>query len=78
MLYFNVLFRSFILNTDCDTTMACLDINGEKFVSHYQNILIVKELQIRFGDMYLDGKDTFLSYNLFIVTNISIDHHMDA
>ena len=54
--------------------MNCLDSNDENFASHYQNILIVKELQKTFGEMYLDGKKTIVSYDFFVVTNIRIDH----
>ena len=46
MLYFDILFRQFILNIDCDNIMNFININNEKFSYHYQKILIVKELQI--------------------------------
>ena len=56
--------------------MNGLDSNYKQFTSHYQNILILKELQNIFGDIYLGGKKTKVSYDFFIVTNTRINQHM--
>ena len=55
-----------------------LDINYDKFASHYQKDLIVKESHKYFGEMYLGGKKTTVSDDVFIVTSIGTDFHMDA
>ena len=77
-LHCNVSFRLLVMNIDCDNTVNFLDGNDEQFVSHYQNILIVKEIQKTFGEMYLGGKKIIMCDYFFIVTNKRIDHHMDA
>ena len=38
----------------------------------------MKELQNIFGDIYLGGKKTKVSYDFFIVTNTRINQHMVA
>ena len=78
MLYFNVLFRQLILNIDCDMMMNYLDSNYENFYFCYQNLFIVKELQRNIDEMYLGGGNTIVSNDVFIMTNIRIDHQMDA
>ena len=78
MLYLNVIFRQLILDIYCNMIMNGIDSNDEKFASHYQNILIVKELQKGFGEMYFGSKKTILSDNFFITTNTRINNHMDA
>ena len=45
MLYTFDLFRQLMLIIDYNTKMNYLDRNYNQFYSHYQNILIVKELQ---------------------------------
>ena len=71
LLYFNVLFILLILNVDCDTMMTYLDKNNKNISYHYHNIMIVKELQGKSGEMYLESK-TFSSDNFFTVNNIRI------
>ena len=78
MLYLNVIFRQLILDIYCNMIMNGIDRNDEKFASHYQHILIVKELQKGFGEMYFGSKKTILSDNFFITTNTRINNHMDA
>ena len=53
-------------------------INNQQFAPHYQNITIVKKLQNCFDEMYLGGKKTIYSNELFIITNIRIDCQMGA
>ena len=78
ILYFNFIFIRFILNIDCNNMRNSLDKNDNQFASHYQKILILKESQKCFGEMYLCGKKTFLSNDLFIVSNIRIYCQMNA
>ena len=47
------------------------------FYHHYQNIMIVKELQKCFGEIY-SGKKTIPTDVLFIMANIRIKFQMDA
>ena len=63
LLYCGVLFRKVILNNDCYTIIIRMD-KKSTFFHHYQDIMILKELQRIFGDMYL-GKKMLLMYYLF-------------
>ena len=58
--------------------MNCIDIKNKQFLCHNQKITIVKELQKMFGEMYLCGKKTISSDELFNITNIRIDFQMDS
>ena len=78
ILYCNIIFRLLILNIDCNNMMNFLDRKNDKFASHYQNILAVKESHNYFGEMYLGGKKMIIYDDLIIVTNKRIYHHMDA
>ena len=61
LLYFNVIFRQFILNINVYTTMIGLDKNYLYFVHNYQEIMIRKELKNCFGEIYLGKKINFHS-----------------
>ena len=52
--------------------MYSLDKNNKQFPHHYQNIMIVKELHILFGGIYL-GKNTINTYGFFVILDIRID-----
>ena len=45
LLYSNIIFRQLIPNIDFYTIMNSLDKNNKQFAHHYQNIMVVKELQ---------------------------------
>ena len=55
LLYSNVLVIILILNIDCYTMMNSLDKNNKDFSRNYQKIMIVKEIQKKFGEIYLGG-----------------------
>ena len=57
--------------------MNGLDRNNKTFAHNYQNIMILKELQKRFGEMYLEKKP-INNDELFIISNIRIDCKMNA
>ena len=78
ILYYNVLFRQLILNIGCYTTMISLDKKNEPFVHHYQNIMIVKELQKSFGEIYLGGNKIIATDVFYIVANIRIYFQIDT
>ena len=72
ILYFNILFIQFILDINCDNMMNYLDIIDKKFASNDQKVLILKDPQKIFCEMYLGGKKTIVTDDLFIVKNIRI------
>ena len=78
VLYFIILFRIFILNIDCNKTMNGLDSNGEKFDSHYQNILILKYLQKHFCEVHFGWGNNIVTDDLSTVTNIRIYRNINA
>ena len=57
---------------------SCLDKNNKKIASHYQNIMILKEVHILFLWDVFRGKKTISSHELFIVRkNIDKDFKID-
>ena len=47
--------------------MNCLDTNNKTFPHDYQNIMIVKELQVCSDEMYLGGKNPLLLMNSLLL-----------
>ena len=58
--------------------MISLDSNNKTLFHHYQNIMIVKELQEHFGEIYVGRKKIIATDVLFFVDTIRIDCDMDA
>ena len=58
--------------------MNCLDINNKQFDHHYQKVPIVKQLKKYFGEIYLGGKKTITTDELFIIINIRTDCQTDT
>ena len=50
---------------------------NEDFVHNYQNIMSMKELQKKIGEIYL-GEKTISTDHFFILENIRINFQMDA
>ena len=50
----------------------------KQFSHHYQNIVVVKWLQIVLDEIYLRGGGTITTDGLFIITNIGINYQIDA
>ena len=67
-----------ILNINLYIIMIILDKKNRQCFHHFQNIMIMKELQKRFGEIYLGRKKTIITDVLFIIANIRIDFQMDA
>ena len=51
---------------------------SQDFVHNFQKIMIMKELQNIFGEIYLEGKKTISTDMFFILENITTNCHMDA
>ena len=58
--------------------MICLDEKNQHFVHNDQNIMIMKELQKMFGEMYLGGRGSISTDVSFILENLRINCQMDA
>ena len=67
-----------IININLYIIMIILDKTNRQCFHHFQNIMIMKELQKRFGEIYLGRKKTITTDVLFIIANIRIDFQMDA
>ena len=55
-----------------------LERKGPHFIHLFQKIMIFRELQKNFGEIYLGGKKTISTDMFFIVENISTTCQMDA
>ena len=54
-------------------------VSGSQYFLHnYQKIMIFRELQKSFGEIYLGGKKTISTDMFFIVANITTNCQMDA
>ena len=51
---------------------------SQYFVHNFQKIMIFRELQKMFGEIYLGGKKTISTDMFFIVANITTNFQMDA
>ena len=51
---------------------------SQDFVHKFQNIMILRELQKCFGEIYLGGKQTIYTDMFFIFSNITTNCQMDA
>ena len=76
LLYLNVLFRQLVLNINCYTMLNGMK-KSQHFFHNFQKIIIMKELQKIFGEIYLGGK-CFSTDMFLILTNIRINCQMNA
>ena len=51
---------------------------SQHFVHNFHKIMIFRELQKNFGEIYLGGKKTISTDMFFIVANIKINCQMDT
>ena len=51
---------------------------SQYFVHNFQKIMIFRELQFVFGEIYLGGKKTISTDMFFILSNITTNCQMDA
>ena len=51
---------------------------SQHFVHNFQKIVILRELQIKFGEIYLGRKKTISTDTFFILKNITTNCQMDA
>ena len=76
LLYFNVLFRELVLKINCYTMLNGLKRESQDFVHKFQKIMILRELEKCFGEIYLGGKKSTDMF--FILENITTNFQMDA
>ena len=70
-------FIELILNIDCEDIFHYLNIDDNKFESHYQKFVILQELLTIFGLIYIGGKK-IITDDIFWETNIHINEKMYA
>ena len=56
-LHYNVLFRELVFKINIYTMMNFLKRESQHFVHNFQTIMIFRELQKHFGEIYLGGKN---------------------
>ena len=56
-LCFNVLFRELVFKINCYTMLNGLKRESQGFIHNFQNIMILRELQKKCGEIYLGGKN---------------------
>ena len=78
LLYFNVIFRELVFKINFYTILNGLKRESQYFVHNFQKIMILRELQICFGEIYLGGKKTISTDMFFILANITTNCQMDA
>ena len=60
LLYFNILCRELVFKINFYTMLNGPKRERQDFVHNFQNILILRELQKQFGEIYLGGKKRYL------------------
>ena len=59
-LYYNALFRELVFKINIYTTMNGMKREIQHFVHNFQKIMIFRELQKKFGEIYLGGEKPYL------------------
>ena len=77
-LYYNVLFRALVFKINCYTMLNGLKTVSQYFVHNFQKIVIFRELQKVFGEIYLGGEKNISTDMFFILANIATNCQMDA
>ena len=77
-LYYNFLFGELVFKINCYTILNGLKTGSQHFVHNFQTIMIFRELQKHFGEIYLDGGKNISTDMFFIVANITTNFQMDG
>ena len=64
--FFNILFRTLIMNIDCDMMLRNLDNSLDDYNSHIQKIMILQVIQKMFSEMLIGGRKVVNSDNIFV------------
>ena len=67
-----------VFKIKCYTMLNGLKRESQHFVHNFQNIMILRELEKFFGEIYLGGKKTISTDMFFILENIATHCQMDA
>ena len=78
VLFFNVFFRSLIMNIDCDMMLRNLDKSSDDYNSHVTKIMILQVIQKMFCEMLIGGRKVVNSDNIFFLTNIRTNVQQDS
>ena len=57
LLYFNVIFIELVLKINCYTMLNGLKRESQDFVHNFQKIIVLRELQKHFDEIYSEGKN---------------------
>ena len=69
VLFFNISFRTLIMNIYCDIMLTNLDNSLDDYNGHIQNIMILQVIQQIFFEMLIGGRKIVNSDNIFLITN---------
>ena len=65
VLFFNIFFRTLIMNIDCDMMLTNLDNSLDYYNSHTQKIMILQVIQKMFCEILIGGRKLVNSNNIF-------------
>ena len=57
LLYFNVIFRELVFKINCYTMLNGPKRESQDFVHNFQKIVVLRELQKHFDEIYSEGKN---------------------
>ena len=69
VLFFNIFFKTFIVNIDCDRMLTNLDNSTEDYNGHLQKIMILQVIQQILCGMLIGGNKIVNSDGFFLITN---------
>ena len=77
-LFFNIFFRSLIMNIDCEIMLRNLDNSLDDYNSHIQKIMILQVIQKMFCERLFGARKVVNSDNNFLLTNIRTNVQEDS
>ena len=78
VLFFNIFFRTLIINIDCDRMLTNLDNSIYYYNGHIQKIMVLQVIQQIFCEMLIGGRKIVNSANFFLITNIRTNVQEDS
>ena len=70
MPFFSIVFRTLIVNIDCDRMLTNIDNSIDDYNGHIQKIMILQVIQQIFCEMLIGGRKIVNNDNIFLITNI--------
>ena len=78
VLFFNIFFRTLIINIDCGIMLTNLDNSIYYHNGHIQKIMVLQVIQQIFCEMLIGGRKIVNSAKFFLITNIRTNVQEDS